>query len=153
MRMENEILQKLVEELSLKHFNRPFLHQATFNARLRTTGGRYLLKTSNVELNKLYFQEHGIEELKGIILHELCHYHLHIMKKGYKHEDKDFKDLLKQVGAPRYCKPLTATTKKRIVPYKYRYICTKCGQTYLRKRKVDLKRFVCGICKSTLKQL
>jgi SprT-like protein len=149
--MENEEIQKLVEELSITYFQRPFLHQATFNPRLRTTGGRYLLKTSNIELNKLYYMEYGIEELRGIILHELCHYHLHLMKKGYKHQDKDFKDLLKKVGAPRYCKPLSSI-KKRTISYKYRYSCTKCGQIYLRKRKIDLKRFVCGRCKSTLKQ-
>lgn len=150
--MDNESLQQFVEDLSIKYFNRPFLHLATFNNRLKTTGGRYLLKTSNIELNKLYYQEHGIDELKGIILHELCHYHLHLMKKGFKHEDKDFKDLLKKVGAPRYCKPLTSI-KKRTVSYKYKYQCSGCGQTFLRKRKVDIKRFVCGICKSRLKQL
>ncbi|XZF75817.1 SprT family protein [Bacillus sp. AL-1R] len=150
--MDNEEIQKLVEELSITYFNRPFLHQATFNTRLRTTGGRYLLKTSNIELNKFYFEEHGIEELKGIILHELCHYHLHIMKRGYKHEDKDFKELLKKVGAPRYCKPLNSI-KKRTHSYKYKYRCSGCGQTFLRKRKVDIKRYVCGLCKSPLKQL
>lgn len=148
--MENETLQKLVEELSITYFKRPFLHKASFNSRLRTTGGRYLLKTSNIELNKLYYNEHGLEELKGIILHELCHYHLHLMKRGYKHEDHDFKILLKHVGAPRYCKPLTST-KKRILEYKHKYVCTNCSQPYIRKRKIDLKRFVCGICKSKLK--
>jgi SprT-like protein len=148
--LENETLQKLVEELSITYFKRPFLHKASFNSRLRTTGGRYLLKTSNIELNKLYYNEHGFEELKGIILHELCHYHLHLMERGYKHEDQDFKILLKHVGAPRYCKPLTQA-KKRTLEYKYKYVCTNCSQPYLRKRKIDLKRFVCGICKGKLK--
>ena len=149
--MENESLQKLVEELSNTYFQRPFLHQASFNPRLRTTGGRYLLKTGNIELNLLYYKEHGFDELKGIILHELCHYHLHLTGKGYKHQDKDFKELLKKVGAPRYCKPL-ASIKRKSVVYKYKYICTGCEQPFLRKRKVDLKRFVCGKCKSPLKQ-
>lgn len=149
--MDNESLQQFVEELSIKYFNRPFLHLASFNSRLKTTGGRYLLKTGNIELNKLYYEEHGIEELKGIILHELCHYHLHLMKMGYKHGDKDFKTLLKQVGAPRYCKPLSSLEKRK-VSYKYHYICTKCNQSYLRRRKIDLKRYVCGKCKSSLIQ-
>ena len=151
--MENNQLQKLVEELSIKKFQRPFLHKAIFNTRLRTTGGRYLLGTHNIELNKLYLEEHGIEELKGIILHELCHYHLHLMKKGYKHEDKDFKELMKRVGAPRYCKPLVKLKKKKKTQeIKYKYICTSCGQIYLRKRKVDLKRYVCGKCANPLKE-
>ena len=40
--MDNQELQELVRRLSLKSFQRPFLHQAYFNARLRSTGGRYL---------------------------------------------------------------------------------------------------------------
>ena len=39
-------LQHLVEELSIKYFERPFVHKAYFNYRLRTTGGRYLLEQS-----------------------------------------------------------------------------------------------------------
>ena len=39
-----------------------------------------------------------MEELIGIIKHELCHYHLHLEGKGYQHRDKDFKELLKKVG-------------------------------------------------------
>ena len=38
--MTDEELQRLVEQLSLTAFQRPFTHQATFNRRLRTTGGR-----------------------------------------------------------------------------------------------------------------
>ena len=43
---QNE-LQTLVEETSLEYFRQPFNHQATFNNRLRTTGGRYHLGTHN----------------------------------------------------------------------------------------------------------
>ena len=48
----------------------------------------------------------GLEELRGIILHELCHYHLHILGMGYRHGDADFRNLLKKVGAPRFCSTL-----------------------------------------------
>ena len=41
--MTNEELQTWVEQLSLEHFEWPFRHRAVFNARLRTTGGRYFL--------------------------------------------------------------------------------------------------------------
>ncbi|EMP3376764.1 TPA: SprT family protein, partial [Enterococcus faecium] len=41
--MTQEELQQLVEEISLKSFQLPFKHQAMFNPRLRTTGGRYHL--------------------------------------------------------------------------------------------------------------
>lgn len=80
--MDNRELQKLVEEISLKDFNRRFKHLASFNPRLRTTGGRYLLRSHNIEINKKYLDERGIDEIIGIIKHELCHYHLHIGKRG-----------------------------------------------------------------------
>lgn len=111
--MNQEQLQKLVEDISVTVFQKKFMHSAYFNLRLRTTGGRYLLQSHNIEINKKYYDERGIEELMGIIKHELCHYHLHLEKKGYQHRDADFKYLLKKVGAPRFCTPLTSTKKKR----------------------------------------
>ena len=62
-----------------------FIHQALFNPRLITTGGRYLLYSHNIEINKKYLDQLGMDELIGIIKHELCHYHLHLEGKGYKH--------------------------------------------------------------------
>lgn len=38
--MNNEILQRMVENLSEEKFGRTFRHRAYFNKRLRTTGGR-----------------------------------------------------------------------------------------------------------------
>ena len=91
--MTDEELQRLVEQLSLTAFQRPFTHQATFNRRLRTTGGRYLLATHNIEINPRMITA-GQDALAGIIKHELCHYHLHLTGKGYMHRDHDFKVLL-----------------------------------------------------------
>lgn len=142
--MNDEKLQELVEKLSLDFFKKPFKHRAFFNKRLRTTGGRYMLSTHNIDINPKYYQEYGLEEMIGIIKHELCHYHLHIEGKGYKHGDQDFKLLLKQVGAPRFCTPLQTEPKinRNILVYK----CTNCSQEYKRKRKVDTTRLVCGKC-------
>ena len=117
--------------------------------RLRTTGGRYLLQSHDIEINKKYYDERGIEELVGIIKHELCHYHLHLEKKGYQHRDADFKNLLKKVGAPRFCTPLTAAKKRRSTK-SYQYECKNCSQQYWRKRRIDISRFVCGKCKGRL---
>jgi SprT-like protein len=147
--MKQEQLQKLVEDISLTIFQKEFVHAASFNPRLRTTGGRYLLQSHNIEINKKYYDERGIEELIGIIKHELCHYHLHLEKKGYQHRDKDFKNLLKKVGAPRFCKPLDSTKQSRSTKAYY-YKCKNCSQQYLRKKRVDTSRFVCGRCKGTL---
>lgn len=140
-------LQKLVEELSLKYFNKPFIHIATFNSRLRTTGGRYLLQSHNIEINRKSLEKFGMKELKGIILHELCHYHLHLEGKGYKHRDQDFRTLLKAVGAPRYCSTLEVKRQTTL----HIYECKKCKQQYRRKRRINLSKYSCGKCYGKLR--
>ena len=111
--MDEQEIQRLVEEVSLQYFEVPFLHKAVFNNRLRTTGGRYLLKSHNIELNYRYYEVYGEEELVGIIKHELCHYHLHIAGRGYKHRDREFRELLKKVDAPRFCKQMINEEKEK----------------------------------------
>jgi SprT-like protein len=142
--MTEQELQKLVEAISAEHFSMPFRHRARFNHRLRTTGGRYLLKTHDIELNPRHLQEHGEAELIGIIKHELCHYHLHLAGKGYKHADRDFKTLLAQVGGSRYCQQVGEG--RRSLPFKYELICRQCGMSYKRKRKLNPARYRCGRC-------
>ncbi|CAG9623386.1 SprT family protein [Sutcliffiella rhizosphaerae] len=149
--MDNRELQKLTEDISLTYFKLPFMHDATFNPRLKTTGGRYLTSTSNIEINKKYYDALGMSELIGIIKHELCHYHLHIRGKGYKHRDQDFKMLLKAVGAPRFCTPIKTTPAK---PKAFRlYECVECQQTYKRIRKVNINKYRCGKCRGMLREI
>lgn len=146
IRMNNDELQSLVEELSLTHFNKTFNHEAYFNLRLRTTGGRYLLDTHNIEINFKQYEKFGIDAIKDIIKHELCHYHLHLQGKGYKHIDRDFKILSSAVKAPRYCTP----TKNYEERANYLYQCTKCGKQFMRIKKVNTKKMACGMCKGKL---
>lgn len=150
--MTNEELQQLVNRISLENFHKPFLHQAYFNARLRSTGGRYLLQSHHIEINPKAFEIYGVREVEGIVRHELCHYHLHLEGKGYQHRDKDFRDLLKKVNAPRFCSTLqtsTSTGKKERPLHTYR--CVKCQQLYLRKIRLNVKKYCCGKCSGPLK--
>ena len=144
--MTNQELQLLVEKISLTYFKKPFLHQASFNSRLKTTGGRYHLSSSNLDFNPRVLDIHGKEELIGVIKHELCHYHLHLEGKGYQHKDRDFKDLLNKTGGSRFVQPLVDRK------YLHRYQCEKCGAPISRQRKINTKRFVCQ-CGGTLKYL
>lgn len=146
--MTDQQLQAWVEEISLRYFGRRFTHQARFNSRLRSTGGRYFTHTHDIEISRLQYDVHGPEEVEKIIKHELCHYHLHLQGKGYRHRDHDFKQLLKAVGGSRYCKE---TGARRVESYKYKLVCTACGIEYKRKRKVDPRKFVCGTCRGRLK--
>ena len=148
--MNDQELQKLVEEISREFFNKSFLHQALFNSRLKTTGGRYLLHSHNIEVNKKYLVQLGMGELISIIKHELCHYHLHQEGRGYKHGDKDFKELLQKVGGARYCTPLPETAVTRKTNRILTYVCIECSEVYNRKKRLDTKRYVCGSCRGKL---
>lgn len=143
-------MQQWVEQISLNSFGVPFRHRATFNSRLKTTGGRYFLKSHHIEINPHQLDAFGHDEVEKIIKHELCHYHLHIAGRGYQHRDAEFKALLAKVEGSRYCKSLPLTKHKRSLPYRYKLMCESCGMTYLRKRRVDIGRYRCGKCKGVL---
>ncbi|QHS24125.1 SprT family protein [Virgibacillus sp. MSP4-1] len=147
--MDNTELLHLVKQISIKYFKKPFPDEAIFNNRLRTTGGRYLPSKRRIEINPKYLHELGIDELTGIIKHELCHYHLHIEGKGYQHRDRDFRELLKKVDAPRHCRALPSKENEK----SHHYQCTQCGLLYNRKRQINLNRYRCGKCKGRLKKV
>ena len=88
----------MVEEISIKAFGRPFVHQVKINRRMKTTGGRYHLDDHHLEINAHFLEAENRQYLVGIIKHELTHYHLHLLGLGYRHKDHDFKVLLKRVG-------------------------------------------------------
>lgn len=149
--MDNDALQQWVERVSLQYFGRPFRHLATFNSRLKATGGRYFTHTHHIEISPHQLEAFGLEETEKIIKHELCHYHLHILKRGYRHRDADFKRLLAHVGGARYCQSLPDRAKRKATPYRYKLICAACGTEYMRKRKMDPSRYACGKCRGKLK--
>ena len=140
--MEELELQQLCQEISKKYFCKAFQHQITYNTRLKSSGGRYILKTGNIEINPKVEKILGKDVLIGVIKHELCHYHLHQEGKGYRHQDRDFKRLLQQVNGLRFV--------ERMEPYRYVYSCKSCGATFHRMRKIDTNKFRCGRCRGCL---
>ncbi|MDG5787930.1 SprT family protein [Evansella sp. AB-P1] len=144
-------LQELVESVSKESFGKKFKHKAFFNPRLRTTGGRYSLSDHHIEINPKQYEHFGMEELIKIIKHELCHYHLHLEKKGYMHKDSDFKVLLKKVGGSRFCQ--TIPGKKKQATKIHIYECKQCSVQFKRKRQFDTKKYVCGRCKGRIKKV
>lgn len=137
-------LTDYVKTVSLEDFDKPFLHTATWNARLRTTGGRFFSADGHLDFNPKLYEAFGEDVFRKIVRHELCHYHLYFEGKGYKHSDVDFKELLRKVDGLRYAPSLV---KKEQF---YRYRCQKCGQEYHRKRRVNTKKYVCGRCHGKL---
>ena len=104
--MTDEELTALTQQISVEKFQKMFKHRVSFNQRLRTTGGRYVLSTGNIEVNPKSMNNYGHQEVIDIVKHELCHYHLHLEGKGYKHQDREFQELLKQVGGAMHCNSL-----------------------------------------------
>ena len=141
--MNEKELQKLVEQISLNYFKRPFLHKVKINKRMRTTGGRYFLDDHRIEINGHFLAPQYHEALIGIIKHELTHYHLHLLGKGYQHRNRDFKQLLVKVGGSRYAPDIGLRRKTKI---NYVYQCKNCGLLYPRVRKINTRRYFCGKC-------
>ena len=129
-----------VRQVSQEDFGEEFWHQAHWNKRLRSTGGRFFPSDGHLEFNFRLYQELDLTVFRKIVRHELCHYHLFYANKGYKHRDADFKKLLQEVGGLRYTPPLQQ--EKTF----YVYACKQCGQVYQRHRRVNRQKFVCGRC-------
>ncbi|WP_251547565.1 SprT family protein [Limosilactobacillus caecicola] len=142
--MTNAELQQLTEQLSLQHFQRPFKHQAVFNRRLRTTGGRYHLSDHHIDINPLMLEEFNEANLRQVILHELCHYHLQLAGAGYRHRDRDFKQLLQAVGGSRYAPPTSKARHQH--RFRYLYRCQGCGVLLPRQRRFNVRRYHCARC-------
>jgi SprT-like protein len=148
--MTQQELAQLVQEISLSFFDQKFSHQVKINYRMTTTGGRYHLNDHHLEINAHFLLPQYHDELIGIIKHELTHYHLHLAGKGYRHCDSDFKTLLNQVGGYRYTPDIGLRRTKKV---RYIYLCQYCGQKFRRVRRINLRRYVCGICGGKLVQL
>lgn len=146
--MTEEELQKFVESISCQFFGRQFKHQVKINKRMTTTGGRYHLDDHHIEVNAHFLAPQYRQELIGIIKHELTHYHLHLTHKGYRHKDQDFNILLDKVGGSRYAPDIGLKRKRKA---KYLYVCTICGQQFVRVRRINLRRYGCGKCGGRLK--
>ena len=139
-------LANYVRQVSLEDFGKTFKHQAQWNTRLRSTGGRFFPKDGHLDFNPKVYQELGLEVFRKIVRHELCHYHLYYEGKGYKHKDVAFKKLLKEVNGLRFVPPLSNTSQKTILTYN----CQDCKQLFQRKRKINTDRYRCGLCRGKL---
>lgn len=137
-------LTSYVCQVSQEDFGKPFVHQAYWNTRLRSTGGRFFPKDGHLDFNPKHLEVYGLAVFRQIVRHELCHYHLYFEGRGYRHGDTAFKALLKQVGGIRYAPALPTTMSG------YQYVCQTCGQVYRRQRRVNLAKYRCGKCRGGL---
>ena len=66
---------------------------------------------------------------------------------SYRHKDRDFKELLKQVGGLRYTPSISSPEGK------LHYQCQRCHADFYRQRRIDIKKYRCGRCKGKLRLL
>lgn len=144
MANKNDVLLAFVRWVSQVDFGKPFEHEARFNRRLRSTGGRFFPKDLHLDFNEKMYDLFSEDVFRQIVQHELVHYHLYRAGKGYKHGDADFKHLLSQVGGLRFAPSLPDITY--II-----YVCESCGQRYQRRKKINLAKYRCGKCGKKLK--
>ncbi|MER0122684.1 SprT family protein [Streptococcus sp. ZJ93] len=138
-------LTEYVQQVSREDFGKEFRHEAHWNRRLKTTGGRFFPRDGHLDFNPRYYEADS-KIFRKIVRHELCHYHLYFEKKGYRHRDRDFKELLQAVDGVRYAPPLASFDT-----IFYLYSCQKCGQIYPRKRRIDTTKYCCSKCRGRLK--
>ncbi|ALB29491.1 SprT family protein [Companilactobacillus heilongjiangensis] len=147
--MNNQDLTELIKKVSQEYFGKPFIHQACFNSRLKTTGGRFHLNDRHIDINPKIYEQFGYGTLVGVIKHELCHYHLYNDGLPAQHRDRTFKVLLQQVGGLRYS-PIQSSVKKKTY---HIYECSNCHHIYRRVKKLNTQKYVCGICRGKLKYI
>ena len=145
--MTNEELTGLTQQWSLHYFHRPFTHTIFFNRRLKTTGGRYHLGDHHIDINPAMLTQFDEATLKGVVFHELCHYHLHLSGQDYHHRSMAFKQLLAQVGGARYAPD---TQPKRAMIW---YECQTCRHRFTRARHFNVKRYRCARCGGKLREI
>ena len=67
-------LTNYVRQVSLEDFGKEFHHEADWNKRLRSTGGRFFPKDGHLDFNPKIYEQFGLETFRKIVRHELCHY-------------------------------------------------------------------------------
>lgn len=138
-------LTDYVRQVSEEDFGWSFRHEARWNRRLQTTGGRFFPADGHLDFNPKLYEACGLDIFRQIVRHELCHYHLYFQGRGYRHRDQEFKQLLQAVGGLRYTPRLKV---EKTAPYLYS--CQACGQLYQRKRRINVARYRCGRCRGAL---
>ena len=95
-----------------------------------------MLSNHSIEINPLVLEVHGTEELVGVIKHELCHYHLHIEGRGYRHRDADFRKFAKAHIFPEVLQ--APFERKQKLDSMCVYECLSCKLLYNRRRRMDV---------------
>ena len=110
MKINQKELQLICEELMEKLWNdkleipveissRMTRCLGSFTATESTINGKKIRNPEKITISKKLLETHSLENIEGVIKHELCHYYLFKTYQKYSDGDKRFQDELKRIGA------------------------------------------------------
>lgn len=65
--------------------------------------GKRVRQPLKIAISKSLLEYYSLENIEGVIKHELCHYHLYKKGGNYCDGDKEFEDELKRIGSHSTC--------------------------------------------------
>ncbi|MEW9123193.1 MAG: SprT-like domain-containing protein [Thermotaleaceae bacterium] len=137
-------LLSLAKSIYQYYTGEEYIGKVAWSNRLKTSGANIrfdpLKNTGSIQVNRLYIEKFGEEELIDILKHELTHYYLY--RKGQlKHgHGKGFKETLQDIF-----KSNCIVAKYNEGIYQYQYQCQHCGAIYKSFRRIH-KKIYCSKC-------
>lgn len=128
--------QTEANSMSLKYWGEPCTIPVVWNGRLKRTMGRFLFKQTKqqrtplkIELSTSAAQLLTISQLRKVLLHELCHYHLFIQNRPFTDRHPVFEAEIKrtktistnEVSLPRSGYALYCDACDRFLGYRVRF--------------------------------
>lgn len=138
-RFAQRALLTIGEETVAKQFS------ISWNPRMRSTAGRALLKTYNVEINPKLL-EFGENEVYNTILHELAHL-LAWYRTRHRGHGAEWRAACVDLGIPNEKVTHNLPLPKRQQKRKWRYVCPACETSFDRVRKARAHSACAKCCK------
>lgn len=152
--MSNETLaynwQQEAERLSLVHWGEACHIPIVWNGRLKRTMGRFLFKQTKqkrtplkIELSTTAATLLSVEQMRKVLLHELCHYHLFIQNRPFTDRHPVFEAEIKRVQ--------TISTNEVSLPRSgYALYCSQCAKFLGHRVRFNTRNYRSLCCKAKI---
>lgn len=132
MKITEKNLRLMCEELMAKLWGDKLEIPVVISSRMTNSLGLFYSKTIyikgkkvrqplKISISKNLLEYYSLENIEGVIKHELCHYHLYKMGGKFSDGDKEFEDELKRIGSHS-----SRTLTRAGIVYTVR--CSCCGK-------------------------
>jgi SprT-like protein len=145
-----EIVEGLANKLSLHFWNHPCTIPVVWNGRLTSSMGRFIFSIKGkiripvkIELSKHAAQFINRDIFIGVMLHELCHYHLCRLGQPFDDHHPVFEKELARVGA-------ISTNTVQIPQKAFQLLCSKCNKSIGVRKRINTKNYRSACCKEKI---